>query len=454
MNKTKPNVLIYCRDYLIPDFKVSVGPLEQSYSFHFLTDGTFSDVQDTRSRFYSLLNTTNHLTGWDENDENNAITRCRLLRGLTHEQAIKMLRSMGTVLKEELNRINPAFVLGQMVDEYSTYLLAELANRRGIKYLGVCYSYFPNRIQITQFWNGSPYPCRLVADSEAQDALEVVTNRTFRQDYHLKGTYSFCRHLISVVKYKFKSILFPILATIKRDPYNLHYSILPFVADRRALTNFPRALDFHPDWTELAKQAVAKNGKPIVYIPLGYFPECSIDYWINNTRILNYESVIVEICTILSANFNILVKEHPHMLGARNRHFYSALKNISNVISIPPSEFSHDACVFADAVLIGGGSIGIESYVRGKAIASFCDTSYWYKASEAEFLDLSALETWTATLQQLISKHKPPSEHEKLEFIRACLSTTIRQKNKGIVWPIPKPDDLAFLFEKVINSKP
>jgi len=452
MDKTKPNVLVFCRDYLVPDFKKAVKPLEKLYSFHFLTDGTYPDVQDTRRRFYARIKTPNQLSGWQEDDEKNTIVRCRLLRGLHHEQAAKMLHSMGSVLMEELNKINPAFVFGQMVDEYSTYLMAELAHRRGIKYIGVCQSYFLNRIQITQFWNGSPYPCRLVTDSEAKEALEVVADRTFRQNYHLKDTYSIYQHLISVIRYKFKSIIFPILATIKRDPYNLHYSILPFVADRRALKDFPRDIDFHPDWMELAKQAVAKNGRPIVYIPLGYFPECSIDYWIKNTKIINYESVIVEICKTLSVNFNVLVKEHPHMLGARNRQFYSALKKISNVISIPPSEFSHDVCMLADVILIGGGSIGIESFVRGKAIASFCDTSYWYRASNAEFLDLATLETWTAALQQLISRHRSPSERQKLEFIKDCLSTTIRQERKGIVWPIPDPDDLACLFEKIINA--
>ncbi len=455
MNKsistTKLNVLVFCRDYLIPDFINTVKPLENVYAFHLLTDGTFSGVQDTRHRFYSRLKTANQLTGWTENDEKNAIARCRLLRGLPREQATKMFRSMGSVLLEELDRINPVMVFGQMVDEYSSYLLSELARRRGIKYFGVCYSYFPNRIQITQFWNGSPYPCRVITDSEAQEALELVADRTFRQNYHLKNTYSIEQHFMLVIKYKVKSILFPILAMLKRDPYNLHYSILPFVADRRALTDFPRVVDFHSDWAVLVKEALSKNGKPVVYIPLGYFPECSIDYWVHNTKILDYESVILEICTILSEKFNILVKEHPHMLGARSRLFYSALKKISDVISIPPAEFSHDACIFADVVLIGGGSIGIESYVRGNAIASFCDTSYWYKPSGAQFLDLSALASWTAILLQLIREHKTPSDREKLAFVKACLSTTIRQKTKGVVWPIPNSDDLAFLFEQNNN---
>ncbi len=453
MDKKKPDVLIFCRDYLIQDFKNTVKPLENLYSFHFLTDGTSPGVRDTRQRFYSRLEVTKNIYGWNKNDENNAIIRCRLLRGLPHEQAIKMLRSMGSVLAEELNRINPVLVLGQMVDEYSTYLLAELANRRGIKYLGICYSYFPEKIQITQFWNGSPYPCRHVTDLEAQEALALVTNRTFRQDYKLNSSYSLSSHIISILKYKIKSIIFPILAKIKRDPYNLHYSILPFIADRRNLSDFPRAEDFHPDWIRVVNQAIVENGKPIIYIPLGYFPECSIDYWIKNTRIINYESVIVEICTILSENFNIILKEHPHMLGARSRNFYSALKKIPDVISIPPLEFSHDACILADAVLIGGGSIGIESFVRGKAIASFCDTSYWYKASNAEFLDLSNLDNWISLFYDLISRHKSPNENEKIEFIRACLSTTIRQKRNGKVWPIPDPDDLDFLFKKVIESK-
>lgn len=443
----KPKVLVFCRDYLIPDFKKTVNPLEGSYTLQFLTDGSFPGVADTKQRFYARLHTAPPLSGWTEDDENIAIARCRLLRGLPRTQAVKMLRSMGSVLAEELDQFDPAFVFAQMVDEYSSFLLSELARRRGIKYLGICYSYFPGRIQVTQFWDGSAYPCRDITDDEAQEALDLVSERTFRQDYHLKSSYSFRRHSSAVLKYKVKSLLFPILASIKRDPYNLHYSILPFVAERRSLLEFPRESDFHQDWATQIRRKTEANGKPVVYIPLGYFPECSIDYWVRDTTILDYENVILKLCATLSANFNILVKEHPHMAGARSRRFYAAIKAAPDILSIPPSELSHDACERADVVLIGGGSIGIESYVRGNAIASFCDSAYWYQPARASFLDLSNSSTWTPTLLQLIGEHRTPGDMEKLEFIRACLSTTVRQQARGQVWPIPDSNDLAFLFE-------
>ena len=142
------------------------------------------------------------------------------------------------------------------------------------------------------------------------------------------------------------------------------------------------------------------------------------------------------------------------MLGVRSRSFYRALKGISNVVSIPPVVLSHDACVLADVVLIGGGSIGIESYVRGNAIASFCDTTYWYAPSGARFLDLSDISSWTPILLQLIEDHQIPSDQARLDFVKACLSTTIRQRKRGIVWPIPNSDDLALLFEKTDNTRP
>ena len=219
-------VMVFCRDYLIDDFKEMVAAHSSYLTFHFLTDGTYTGITDTKQRFYARLSSASKADGWSDEDENDAVARCRLLRGLERKQAFQMLRSMISVLSEELDRMNPAFVFAQMVDEYITYVLAELARRRGIKYLGICYSYFPERMQVTQYWNGIPHNFRDVSDSEATDTLKMISQRTFRQNYlqpdlHNLHVYSrgSCRDRKQATLLFVKAHLYPRSARDKRYRY-------------------------------------------------------------------------------------------------------------------------------------------------------------------------------------------------------------------------------------------
>ena len=445
----KMRLLVFCRPYLMHDFQENTRAVAEAYDIRFLTDGQYAGVDDTRERFYARLDTAAAPRQFTSEDERDVLERCRYLRNMPYLRAVQMLRAMASVLDEELEAFRPSVVLSHMVDDYVTHLLAELARRRGIVYVGYAYSYFPNKIQVTQYGNGVPFNGREPSDDEVQQALQQISVRTFRQNYLQPETYTKLSHLKSMLRYQVKRIVFAYRAWREKDPLQTHYGCLPFVAERRHWRDFPSALDFHGDW----RQRLHASGGPIVYLPLGYFPEATIDYWIEDRRVLDYQNFVLNVCRVLGGRFRLVVKEHLHMLGARSPDFYRALRDTPGVISVPPLEFSNDVVSASDIVLMGAGSIGVESFIRGKPIVSFCARSYWFGPARAVYIDPAHLESWPLHLEETLRTYVPPQREELIEFIRACLRSTMRELRPGRRWPICDPSDLRSALQTAMLAR-
>jgi hypothetical protein len=390
------------------------------------------------------------VAGFSAEDELEIVSRCRYLRNLPASQSLEMVRAMASVLAQELDAYEPAVVLSHMVDDYVTHLLAELSRRRGIVYVGYAYSYFPGKIQATRYGYGEPHDLRDPPDEEVRETLGVISERTFRQNYLQKDAYTRSRHLLAMLRYRVKQAVFAYKARVQRDPLHVHYACLPYVVERRHWRDFPSERDFHTDWREHLPLSSHSARRPVIYFPLGYFPEATIDYWIEDRRILDYERQVQEICAQLGRHFLVVVKEHLHMLGARSPVFYRALRDTPGVLSVPPLEFSNDVMAACDLVLMGAGSIGVEAFIRGKPIASFCDRSYWFAHAHAARLDLADLTRWPQIIQRAIRTYAAPAEQERFEFVRGCLRSTMRAQRLGHRWPICEPDDLRQALESAL----
>jgi hypothetical protein len=450
MAKNRPKILIFCRPYLITDFKKNVAPLESEFHFQYLTDGVCKGVIDTRKRFYARLENPVQCSLMTRIDEDDIIERCRLLRNIDPALALNMVRSIASILFEEIEIFKPTAIFSQMVDEYITHTLSVIAKKKGLCFFGIAGSYFPDHAQLTLDSNGSPFNFRNPSEVEIDTVSKLISDRLFRQDYKQPKPFTLLGHAIAVLRTLIKKLIFSLRKYWEQDPLNLHYTCLPFVAARHRLADFPRTSDFHLDWRDRLQSAQSQLNRKIVYFPLAYYPEATTNYWIGNKEILNYDEMALEICRIMAVDFDVVAKEHLHMIGCRERSFYRKLSNIPGVISVPPLEFSNEVLEISDIVVIGGGSIGVESYLRGKPILSFCDTSYWFENSCAAFLDLSNLDGWSNIINSTIKKHVVATEVEKRAFLKSCLSSTSSVVKSGRVWPICDVNDIRLALNHAV----
>lgn len=445
---SKKRIFVFCRFYVAGDFKENLSVVGDDYEFRYLVDGEAPGTRDTRARFYAAIGLGETSPELSAEDLDQVVTRCRLLRNIPRAKAERMAHAMALAIGEEMDDFAPDAALGHMVDDYALHLCALLAEKRGIRFCAYSYSYFPERAQLTQGWNGTPFFAREAEESEVDAVLEKIGQKLFRQDYKQVRADTFAKHARMVVRHYAKRLVFGWRARQQNDPLNSHYGQQPFLADRKKLSDAYRRSDFASDWEkDLARLQAEKPGKPVLYLPLGFFPEATSDYWIANRKIIDYDNTIVEAVRQLSRDAVVLVKEHSHMVGMRGRSLYQRLAAIDGAVSIDPFAWSNVVLEAADAVVIGGGSIGVEATIRGKPVFSFGTNSYWFKAGGAFPLDLDRPQDWAAHIERSLAEHVPLDEAGVRKFVRQCLSATARRREFTSLWPLLIEEDLRALLD-------
>jgi hypothetical protein len=454
--KVRPRILVFCRNYLVPDFHDNFDPLLDDYEINYLTDQYCKlGTKDTRKSFYARLNQGQHCHELDSEIELDVIERCRLLRNLDRSQASRMAHAMASVICEVLDELKPVVVVSHLVDEYIIHLFSILAPRRGIRFVAFCGSYFPGHALFFQGANGSVLPFRSPSDEEVDSTLKAILPTTFRQNYNQIKQYSVIQHTKLMLRYLAKKLVFFYKKLIEADPWGMHCTIVPFCADRRSFSDFPLRSYFDLDWqNNLQKMRMVDLNKPVIYLPLAYSPEATTDYWIENKSIIDYETKVVEIVRSLAVDCIVLVKEHAHMMGARNSSLYKALNATDSVISIYPAELGNEVLLSSDAVVLGSGSVGVEAFLRDKPVFSYCNSSYWFPHTKAEYLNLDEVTNWPSQIKDALPIFSAASHEEKRQFIRNCLKSTARTKPGGRRWPLVQPDDLKKLLDtNVVDLK-
>ena len=414
-NINKYLTLVYVREYFkeiyLPIF-TSVKDIDAIY----LTDFPTTGMKNIRDMFYLEIQKLNpgEEPGFDVDD---VIKRCRLLRNIDSSLARLMAIAMYRVMIVAVEESQCKVIVGQLVDDYITHVLSLVAASRGIEYIGICSSYFPGYTQISKFSSGEPVKRRAVGEEEAHTVLDKIIGREFKMDYSNPKKYTLHYHVKQVFRFYIKIAIFALLKHYKRDALNYHYTVQRYLSQPKRILNYPLMKSFNQDWIEHLNKSNLKK----IYLPLAVVPEASTDYWVPHTKFIEYESAVLDIASNLGDSYQVIVKEHSHMLGIRNRNFYEQLKKINNVVSVPPDVVSNWLLEeIRPSVLVGAGSVGIEATLRGLPVVTYSPSSYWFKPSGSIYVN----EITNIGITKALSRAKPLMV-EPVQFIRECLESMV-----------------------------
>lgn len=443
------NILVFCRFYYIDDFRNNFSPVSDEYNFTFITDGHSPGTQDTREKFYAEFNQNARSDTLSQEEIDEIIIRCRYCRNVDRDLAERQVHAMTIAIRHFLDLYEPDAIISHMVDDYVGHIYALLAEKRGINFVGYAYSYFPGKLQLTHGWDGTAFNVREPGDEEVDAVFDTISERTYRQNYLQNSSYGLFQHLKLFLKHQAKYPVFGFRSVVQCDPYNYHYRVTPYLADRKNLFNYPLKRDFAADWqADLAQARKTHPDRRVLYLPLAYVPESTIDYWIPEHRAIDYEAFTLDALTHLSQSAILLVKEHVHMQGIRSRAFYKAISAIPNVVSVHPDAFSNNVLSEADAVIIGAGSVGVEATIRDKPVLSFGPGCYWFEASRAVPLPIAGLSIWAKQAEEAIAVYRALPLDEKKAFIRQCLRSTVRPRPGEKRWALIDLDDLRLILDQ------
>jgi len=159
--------------------------------------------------------------------------------------------------------------------------------------------------------------------------------------------------------------------------------------------------------------------KEVVLIPLQYYPENTIDYWVP-MDFTDYDGVLYDTVESLSKHYNVVIKEHPAMVTQRPLSFYRRLKHAGKVLFAPALEQSAIALNRADTVLTWNSSVGIEAFFSGKKVITLGKPYYWVKP----MVNISKRKD-ISNLFRIVQKMEHPKDHDKSRLLEHLLCSTV-----------------------------
>ncbi|MBS7691504.1 hypothetical protein I0E98_18005 [Pseudomonas lalucatii] len=384
------------------------------------------------------------LSGISEAEIVDVIKRCRLLRKLPNNEARRHVWAMGTAIAEALDKFRPSLVLSLTIDSYVMDLLRLLAQTRGVRFVGFIGTFVNGYYRVSA--RGEPNFNSAADLSIVPELKAKLLKDDYAPAFNVK---SLSRPRRSVYRRWAANVARVPYFWLKRlaggDYYNYHYWVSQLISTEQ-FHLYPPSDPGDALWT----QRLCNVKRPSLFIPLQMFPECTVDYWCQDVRVIDYYETLNQLVEKLATRFHVVIKEHPSVMGSRPGGFYAALSRDERVTVVPTYVPSNEVLRSVDGVVVWTGSVGFESMLRGKPVFGLASPFY---ASGDRFRVIDKDPDIEAMLRHVeVCKAKPVTEDEQ----EAMLTHLARQLFKGDFindgsWTLNNPQHVS-QAERVVQS--
>lgn len=312
--------------------------------------------------YYRSAAASSDLLTADQLDD--VIARCRVLRWLPSRKARAMALGMAEAFEKVLEAANPATIVSFPIDRYGKDILARLARRRGVPYYEFTASPLPGMAMLLYRGRlvkrqGEPDPA-LVEEKRAEIADPLFTPSYVQG----KSIYNRSKFLKVFGYFRLRSHAFKAISLLKRDPLNLHYmDAQSWLGHKPHISDIRVTAMVEQDWR--AKVETFPKDRRL-FLGLQLFPEASIDYWIDDVELIQYEDLLMEAASsFAAAGFQILVKDHPLQFGFRQVALLDRLKALPNVVLVPYEVSGNELVSLCGTNFTCTGTLGLQSALLG-----------------------------------------------------------------------------------------
>lgn len=310
------------------------------------------------------------------------ILRCRVLRSIDRDLALRMISGMAQAIERAFDEINPDFVLTFTMDRYVMDVMARVAHLRGIDFIELTPSILPDEIMLMR--RGRPIRLREPSAQEVDAAVELLCAGDFMPTYVRDAKrFSLGKYWTVFGYFALRAAYFNIWRYLKRDPLNIHYldslKRLKHKVRVRDVAIF-KLLDY--DWE---KRLAGAPRDRRVFLGLQLFPEASMDYWLKSQDMLAHDDILVRHCEALGrAGYRVFVKDHPLQFGFRQRELFERLSKLPFVTLVPYDVPANLLIQHCGVSVTFTGTIGFQAALAG--LRSVVAEPYY--ATERHFLQV------------------------------------------------------------------
>ena len=304
-------------------------------------------------------------------------TRCRYLRLVSFNSAVRHINAMWLAFERIYERVQPDVILGPVMDSYVLDVADRVARTRNHEYSGLLENMINGYCRLTN--RGELRPHRTPSEDEVSSALAMLRQKTYVPKMQTDGmaTLGSVHPLKTLLTKYVRDHVKMAYFSAKRvfDPCNFYYNTAVSVNVCTSLEHLRYAQFEDADWLQQVTAARAAHAQ-IVFLPLQFYPEASLDYWGTSLDFAQFERVVLRVLSGADPKHVVLMKEHPTMTALRNPDFYRQLAHLPNVILAPVNVPSNTLLDHADVVLTWTGSVGFEAAIRELPLVTFGKAYY------------------------------------------------------------------------------
>ncbi len=394
-----------------------------------------ADFQHHQRRFYAADARASDLL--DAATVADIAARCRVLRFMGDRRAAAMILGMAEAMAKVLDVVQPDVIVSFPIDRYVSDVLEHLGRARGVPFYELTVSALNGQSMLMRkgaLCQHGPDPDPALVEA----GVEEMATPLFKPSY-VQGVANFTakRWLKVFAYFRLRGFVFWLISLLHRDRLNLHYlDAQSFLGHKPRLSDMRIVNLVDRDWRD-SLDAFPKDRR--LFIGLALFPEASIDYWIHDLKLIEYEDVIVEMATAFSdAGYLVLVKDHPLQFGFRQCGLIDRLRAIKNVKFVPYEENGTELLTLCGVSFTCTGTLGLQAALLG---AKSIVVENYYTTDARDFIFLSDRDK-IADL---------PSEASSRDF-----STGLEDRQRRIIANLLRGSFVSdfFSFEKFDKTNP
>ncbi|MEH2625606.1 hypothetical protein V1292_003661 [Bradyrhizobium sp. AZCC 1719] len=364
-------------------------------------DGDYSLVDD----FYRFIDKGNAasvaLARFGEEGCADIILRCRVLRSINRDLALKLIGGMTQAIEQAFDKLDPHLVVTFTIDRYVMDVMERIARRRGIDFLEMTTSIIPDQVMLMR--RGRPAKLREPSIEDIDAAIGQLCAEDFAPAYVRDAKrFSRARFWRIFGYYALRGAFFNVWRFVKRDRYNCHYLDALKRLEHKVRIRDVAALKLLDDGWD--KRLADMPPERRVFLGLQLFPEASMDYWLKSQDMLAHDDVLVRYCEVLGrAGYRIFVKDHPLQFGFRQRELFGRLSKLPFVTLVPydvPANLLIGKCAVSVTFT---GTIGLQA-----ALAGLCSVATEpYYATEQHFVHIRDVDEIDVLAERLARWRRP-----------------------------------------------
>ena len=307
--------------------------------------------------------------GFFDESKEEIITRCRYLRGLPRNKAEMMAAKVWKGINGIFNEGQIDLVVIPLIDNYIMDIIERIAHKRAIPVLSMVQNFIKGYSRFSV--RGERIDLnRVIENSEIENVYQLLVAENYKPDFSLMKEKSYFDMAKGYYRRKLiEKIYYPIHMILENDRLNYMYNYSMFNGKSKEYIG----KQIYSYYTKIQDLKIQDNS---FYMPLHYSPESTVDYWSTNYKDALYESSVLKFIERINGRYPIILKEHPSMVGWRNRNFYEKVLSFSNVCIVHPYESSNLLLEKVDNVVVYTGSVGVEALLRGKKVLALTTNYY------------------------------------------------------------------------------